>query len=216
VSLLLCWNPNAHHSPSQAEPPHLHPTQPPDQTHHYARSGAVPQSWLSNTPLCYVWQAYCSSLVQAPLPTKAATGVVGTFLGDLIAQYLGHYARIGDVSTTGGGGNGGNSAAPTRRRRSSGAGGGSVDGAFEYDAARCARLCGFSALVGTPLAHYWYLLLDASVLPETPTAPLAVAAKVVLDQGLQTPVGMALFFSSLKVFEGRPGEALGEVQAKVG
>jgi len=61
-----------------------------------------------------------------------------------------------------------------------------------------------------------YILLDAWVLPATPTAPLAVATKVILDQGLQTPVGMALFFATLKLLEGKPREVVPEVQAKVG
>jgi hypothetical protein len=180
----------------------------------------VPQSWFSNTPLCYMWQAYCSSLAQSPLPTKAATGMVGTFLGDLIAQYLGHYARMGQPAAApraprGSSGSGGGGASPRARRSSSSSAAAAAGRPFEYDPARCARLMGFSALVGTPLAHYWYILLDAQVLPEAPTCPLAVAAKVVLDQGLQTPVGMALFFASLKVFEGKPGEALPEVRSKV-
>jgi hypothetical protein len=93
----------------------------------------MPQPWLSNTPLCGVWQAYCASLAHAPLPTKAATGMVGAFLGDLIAQYLAHYGK------------------PEARTRRSSAGGG-----FEYDAGRCMRLLTFSAFLGTPMAHYWW------------------------------------------------------------
>lgn len=31
---------------------------------------------------------------------------------------------------------------------------------FRYDAGRMLRLCVWSALVGTPLGHFWYLLLD--------------------------------------------------------
>jgi hypothetical protein len=61
-----------------------------------------------------------------------------------------------------------------------------------------------------------YEFLDATVVPSAPTSPLAVALKVLLDQGLQTPLGMALFFAALKVFEGRPGEAVPDVKAKVG
>lgn len=167
-----------------------------------AVGGAVPQSWLSNTPLCNVWQAYCSSLAQAPLPTKAATGIVGTFLGDLLAQYLAHYSRPQQQQ---------GAHAPRRRRsRSSDAG-----GAFQYDPARCARLVAFSVLVGTPMSHYWYQLLDAAVMPSAPTAPPAVALKVLLDQGVQTPFGMALFFATLKLLEGRPMEVVPEVKAKL-
>lgn len=31
---------------------------------------------------------------------------------------------------------------------------------FRYDAGRMLRLCVWSVLVGTPLGHFWYLLLD--------------------------------------------------------
>jgi hypothetical protein len=103
------------------------------------RRAAVPQSWVSNTPLCNVWQAYCTSLKQAPLPTKAATGMLGAFLGDLIAQYLAHYGKR---------------RGPERRRRSSSGGVGAAGG-FQYDAGRCIRLLTFSAFLGTPMAHYW-------------------------------------------------------------
>lgn len=129
-------------------------------------------------------------------------GAVGTFLGDLVAQYLAHYA------------------APQRGRRRSSSGSssstGSSLGGFDYDPLRAARLVAYSALINTPMAHYWYILLDAAVLPATPTAPLAVAAKVLLDQFGQTPFGMALFFYMLKVFEGKPGQAAAEVKSKVG
>jgi hypothetical protein len=177
----------------------------------------VPQSWLSNTPLCMVWQAYCTSLAHAPLATKAATGVVGTFLGDLIAQYSAHYAPGAGGASRAGSRAGSRPGSRAGSRRASGdGGGGGGRGVFEFDAGRCARLVAFSALIGTPLSHYWYELLDATVLPATPTAPAAVAAKVLLDQGLQTPLGMALFFGSLKVFEGRPADAVPEVKSKVG
>jgi hypothetical protein len=52
-------------------------------------------------------------------------------------------------------------------------------------------------------------------MPAAPTSPLAVAIKVALDQGLQTPFGTALFFAALKLLEGRPAEALPNVRAKV-
>lgn len=59
------------------------------------------------------------------------------------------------------------------------------------------------------------MFLDNAVLPATPTAPLAVAAKVALDQLLQTPFGYALFFSFMKAAEGRPQDAVREVRAKL-
>lgn len=65
------------------------------------------------------------------------------------------------------------------------------------------------------MGHYWYALLEHAVLPATPLAPAAVAAKVALDQGLQTPIGMALFFTIMKLLEGRPGEVQQELRTKV-
>jgi hypothetical protein len=65
------------------------------------------------------------------------------------------------------------------------------------------------------MGHYWYEVLEALVMPGSPTAPAAVAAKVALDQLLQTPFGMALFFSVMKVMEGRPGEVPQELRSKV-
>lgn len=31
---------------------------------------------------------------------------------------------------------------------------------FSYDAARAARLCGYSAVIGSPIGHYWFQFLD--------------------------------------------------------
>jgi hypothetical protein len=78
-----------------------------------------------------------------------ATGAVGTFLGDLFAQYASHFAARQAAGTA-------------RGRQSASGGGGGAAGAeagsaeFEYDAARCARLVAFSAALGTPIAHYWW------------------------------------------------------------
>ena len=43
---------------------------------------------------------------------------------------------------------------------------------FRYDACRALRLLLFSACT-SPVPHYWYLNLDASIMPESPTAPQA-------------------------------------------
>ncbi|GBF87840.1 40S ribosomal protein S17 [Raphidocelis subcapitata] len=164
-------------------------------------------SWLSASPLCGMWRAYCSSLAQAPLPTKAATGVLGSFLGDLLAQHLAHWSERRRQQQQPG--------SPRRARRSSSPASLAAEGGFQYDAARFARLAAFSALIATPMAHYWYLFLDAAVFPDAPTCAAAVGLKVAMDQCLQTPFGMALFFASQKLLEGRPGEALPDVQAKL-
>ena len=43
---------------------------------------------------------------------------------------------------------------------------------FRYDVCRALRLLLFSACT-SPVPHYWYLNLDASIMPESPTAPQA-------------------------------------------
>ena len=43
---------------------------------------------------------------------------------------------------------------------------------FRYDICRALRLLLFSACT-SPVPHYWYLNLDASIMPESPTAPQA-------------------------------------------
>ena len=43
---------------------------------------------------------------------------------------------------------------------------------FRYDLCRALRLLLFSACT-SPVPHYWYLNLDASIMPESPTAPQA-------------------------------------------
>jgi hypothetical protein len=115
--------------------------------------------WLSNSPWCLMWDAYCNVLTARPVATKLATGMVGTFLGDLLAQFTQGLVRTH------------NAAAATIRGRSSrasgsgstaavGTSGSDAGGAFELDLARTARLVAFSALVGTPVAFVWFNLLD--------------------------------------------------------
>lgn len=105
--------------------------------------------WLSNSPWCLVWDAYCNVLTTRPVATKLATGMVGTFLGDLVAQFM--QGLLGSRSKT------------AKAGRSSGHGqpvsSANAD-AFALDLSRTARLVGFSALVGTPVAFVWFNLLD--------------------------------------------------------
>lgn len=53
--------------------------------------------------------------------------------------------------------------------------------------------------MGTPLAHYWFLALDTTVVPAAPTSMRAVMTKLVLDQGVMAPLGTCLFFILMKV-----------------
>ena len=164
----------------------------------------------ASSPLCAAWEAYCGSLARAPLATKAATAVVGAFLGDLLAQGLAHCSRCSGRNSNEGSGSSSSSTGDS--------GGGSSTAApppFAYDAARFARLAAFAGAVNAPMAHYWYAFLDAAVLPDAPGAPAAVAAKILLDQVAQTPFALALFFAVLKTLEGRPQDAAAEVRRKV-
>jgi protein Mpv17 len=170
--------------------------------------------------LCGFWQAYCNALETSPLVTKAYTGVVGTLLGDVLAQLLSHQHRKNNFhphrpqySSSGRTVNGFRS---TGISASDGSEGKKVHPKFQFDAMRCARLCLYSAAVGTPLGHYWYQMLEQHVMPGSPTAVAAIAAKVCMDQLLQTPFGMALFLGGMKVLEGRPAEVKQELQSKVG
>ncbi|KAF6252113.1 hypothetical protein COO60DRAFT_1554956 [Scenedesmus sp. NREL 46B-D3] len=163
----------------------------------FAAVGAPSTSmWLSNSPWCLMWDAYCNVLTARPVATKLATGMVGTFLGDLLAQLTQGLMRTH------------NAAAATIRGRSSSAaaaGSSSAGGAFELDLARTARLVAFSALVGTPVAFVWFNLLDQYVMPADPTNPLAVFSKVALDQVLMAPCMTSMFFASMALLEGSRG-----------
>jgi protein Mpv17 len=66
------------------------------------------------------------------------------------------------------------------------------------------------------MSHFWYCCLDHALMPlAAPLAPAAIAAKVLLDQCCQTPLGMALFFAIMKLLEGRPQDVAQELQGKV-
>lgn len=44
-----------------------------------------------------LWNSYCNQLRRRPLLTKAATGVVGTIIGDGVAQFTSRNSRSPDV-----------------------------------------------------------------------------------------------------------------------
>jgi hypothetical protein len=130
------------------------------------------------------------------------TGLVGTLLGDLAAQVLSHTSKQSQQKQQ---------QQQAQQHTSSSC----SSAGFHFDAMRAGRLCLYSAVIGTPMSHIWYGLLESTVLPASPLAPAAVAAKVALDQLLQTPFGMALFFAVMKVLEGKPGQVQPELQSKV-
>jgi hypothetical protein len=54
-----------------------------------------------------------------------------------------------------------------------------------------------------------------AVMPRTPTHPLAVLAKVGLDQAINSPLGTATFFTWTQLLRGTPERALPEIQEKL-
>ena len=89
-----------------------------------------------------------SLLAAAPLPTKMATGAAGAFLGDLVAQSLPH--ALPHLSS--------------HLHQASDKAGHATETApsepFVYNPARAGRLMMYSAVISTPLLHYWYHFLD--------------------------------------------------------
>lgn len=148
---------------------------------------------------------HCTMLLQ-----QVYTGVVGTMLGDLAAQLL-SYSQSSAAAPT----NSSSSCNSSSQNRKANTKSSAPKPGFRFDVLRCGRLCLYSAAIGTPMGHYWYEVLEALVMPASPTAPAAVAAKVALDQLLQTPFGMALFFAVMKAMEGRPREVPQELRNKV-
>lgn len=71
------------------------------------------------------------------------------------------------------------------------------------DWARVARMSSFGFLIHGPTGHYFYSALDRLIVG---TAPLKVAAKVLIDQVFWAPIFTALFFSYLGFAEGKSVE----------
>lgn len=95
------------------------------------------------------WGGYCNALKRRPLLTKSLTGVVGTLLGDGIAQYAAHHARKPKKANADG--------SPLSAAQTALLG---DPPTFQYDGWRCIKLCAYAALVGSPIAHYWFRFLD--------------------------------------------------------
>ncbi|KAG2495218.1 hypothetical protein HYH03_006824 [Edaphochlamys debaryana] len=149
-------------------------------------------AYFARQPLAAFWAFYCGALDSHPLITKVATGIVGTILGDYVAQRLSH-----------------NVEEQTARQ------GGKPAPAFQFDLLRTSRLCIYGAIVGTPVGHFWFQLLDTKVFPEAMTSPLAVLTKMSLDQLLMCPTATALFFTVMRIWEGHPNDALSYMRTKI-
>lgn len=127
----------------------------------------------------HAWQRYCDHLVRRPLVTKIVTGVVGTIIGDGIAQATAHLSKRHKIK-------------PGQRAAR-----------FEYDWARMARLCVYAAAIGTPIGHVWFGLLDKHVFPSRMGHPITALVKMGLDQAFMAPAGLALFYLTISLMEGK-------------
>ncbi|KAK9811885.1 hypothetical protein WJX72_011789 [[Myrmecia] bisecta] len=123
-----------------------------------------------------IWSAYNRRLATHPVPTKSLTCLVGSFLGDVLAQVL-------SGST--------------------------------FDPSRTLKMSVFAFAWGGPSGHYWNLFLDRVIMPHRPHSMAAVVAKMAVDQLLFCPLGTCIFFSYLKLVEGRPDLIVSFIQEKL-
>ncbi|KAG2449968.1 hypothetical protein HYH02_000072 [Chlamydomonas schloesseri] len=149
-------------------------------------------AYLARQPLAAFWAFYNTSLDAHPVLTKIATGVVGTILGDLLAQRLSHHHE--------------EQAARSR---------GEPVPAFVYDLGRTARLVLYGVVVSTPVGHLWFKFLDTTVMPDTMTSMPAVFSKMALDQLVMSPLSTALFFMVMRAWEGHPADAFSYMRGKM-
>eukprot|EP00198_Chlamydomonas_reinhardtii_P004766 XP_001694102.1 predicted protein [Chlamydomonas reinhardtii] len=157
-----------------------------------AQEAAAHVSQATHGAVAQTIDGYNAWLEESPLMCKIVTGNFFTVAGDMLAQLAC------------GGGGGGHGAPEAVEPEAATAAGAAADGRRRVDWARTARLCTETSLVGTPLAHFWFNLLDARILPDDPHCPAAVLSKMLLDQVLFAPLGLALFFVVIKLLEGRP------------
>lgn len=54
-----------------------------------------------------------------------------------------------------------------------------------------------------------------SILPADPTSPVAVVAKMMLDQAIMAPVMTSVFFMTMKSLDGQPEEAVDHMRSKL-
>jgi protein Mpv17 len=139
-----------------------------------------------------LWSYYCYELDAHPLTTKSVIGVIGTIMGDAIAQVTSHFAfkqHHHEASTS-------SPAAPPQRAAE-----------FKYDFAHLGRLLLYTIFVGNPTSLAWFHWLDQFLMPDDPTSMVAVASKVLVDQAVAAPPLTVLFFLVMKALEGKPEEA---------
>ncbi|MEW5313097.1 MAG: hypothetical protein WDW38_004690 [Sanguina aurantia] len=184
------------------------------------------------------------ALTKRPLFTKIVTGIVGTIIGDAVAQISSHaMAPRARISSSRSNLMKDTPLASKQQRRSTDIPGKDADKApsggvgapkscdsltgeadadyetrlpFKYNFQRLFRLCLCSALIGTPLGHTWFGFLDKAVYPLNPTCTAAVLTKLALDQLVMAPVGLSIFLFANKMLEtADAGISASEVGQKV-
>eukprot|EP01024_Parvocaulis_polyphysoides_P020242 TRINITY_DN19381_c0_g3_i2.p2 TRINITY_DN19381_c0_g3~~TRINITY_DN19381_c0_g3_i2.p2 ORF type:complete len:203 (+),score=13.96 TRINITY_DN19381_c0_g3_i2:201-809(+) len=89
----------------------------------------------------------------------------------------------------------------------------SLSGSERYDISRTVRMSVYGGAIGGPLAHHWFNFLDKFVLPNHPQSPFAIVSKMFLDQVVQAPLGLSLFYAYQETMQGRAhmtGEVISE------
>eukprot|EP01025_Chloroclados_australasicus_P036997 TRINITY_DN3768_c0_g1_i4.p1 TRINITY_DN3768_c0_g1~~TRINITY_DN3768_c0_g1_i4.p1 ORF type:complete len:357 (+),score=0.41 TRINITY_DN3768_c0_g1_i4:46-1116(+) len=85
----------------------------------------------------------------------------------------------------------------------------------KYDFMRTARMAVYGGVIMGPLAHHWFNLLDKVVLPHHPYSPAAIVTKAALDQLIQAPIGLTLFYAYQETMQGRPHMAGKTIRQKL-
>lgn len=80
---------------------------------------------------------------------------------------------------------------------------------------RTAKMGAFGIALHGPIGHYWYGMLDRTIMVANPTSAAAVATKTAVDQLLFAPVFTSMFFGSMKAMDGKPGEIKSDIEAKL-
>lgn len=84
-----------------------------------------------------------------------------------------------------------------------------------WDARRTAKMGGFGVALHGPIGHYWYGFLDRTIMTHAPTSAKAVFSKTAIDQLMWAPIFTGVFFGSMKVMDGKPGEIGDEIKEKL-
>eukprot|EP01023_Acetabularia_acetabulum_P015994 TRINITY_DN17886_c0_g1_i2.p2 TRINITY_DN17886_c0_g1~~TRINITY_DN17886_c0_g1_i2.p2 ORF type:complete len:204 (-),score=17.62 TRINITY_DN17886_c0_g1_i2:667-1278(-) len=91
----------------------------------------------------------------------------------------------------------------------------SLTGSERYDLARTVRMSVYGGVIMGPLAHNWFNFLDKVVLPKHPQSPLAIVGKMFLDQVVQAPFGLSIFYAYQETLQGRAEMAPTVIQEKL-